>query len=94
LLVISATWPYSCQSAASRIYRIYKPFAISLVAVLHFVGGEKRPHDIVEILKAEDLHFDHKIPFSAGGTNAVNNIQLMCGSCDRRKGKDDTSDET
>jgi 5-methylcytosine-specific restriction endonuclease McrA len=40
-----------------------------------------------------DLHFDHKIPWSRGGTNNENNIQLMCGSCNRRKGAVDISDE-
>jgi hypothetical protein len=37
----------------------------------------------------EDLHFDHKIPWSRGGTNTVNNIQLLCGRCNRIKGADD-----
>jgi hypothetical protein len=36
-----------------------------------------------------DLHYDHKIPWSRGGTNTVNNIQLLCGSCNRIKGADD-----
>ena len=39
---------------------------------------------------AEDLHYDHKIPWSRGGANTVNNIQLLCGRCNRRKGTEDS----
>lgn len=37
---------------------------------------------------AQDLHYDHVIPWSRGGANTVNNIQLLCGPCNRRKGAD------
>jgi 5-methylcytosine-specific restriction endonuclease McrA len=37
----------------------------------------------------QDLHYDHVIPWSRGGANTVNNIQLLCGPCNRTKGADD-----
>ena len=43
----------------------------------------------VQCGSAIDLHYDHKIPWSRGCTNTVNNIQLLCGPCNRIKGADD-----
>jgi hypothetical protein len=37
----------------------------------------------------QDLHYDHVIPWSKCGANTVNNIQLLCGPCNRTKGADD-----
>jgi 5-methylcytosine-specific restriction endonuclease McrA len=34
----------------------------------------------------EDLHADHMIPLSRGGTNFASNMVPACGSCNRSKG--------
>jgi hypothetical protein len=33
-----------------------------------------------------DLQYDHVIPFSLGGATTVDNLQLLCGDCNRKKG--------
>jgi 5-methylcytosine-specific restriction endonuclease McrA len=33
-----------------------------------------------------DLHLDHVHPFSRGGTTTADNLQVLCASCNIRKG--------
>jgi len=34
----------------------------------------------------DDLQFDHVIPVARGGGNTEANVQILCGTCNRRKG--------
>ena len=33
-----------------------------------------------------DLQYDHVIPVALGGGDGVDNLQLLCADCNRRKG--------
>ena len=51
------------------------------MAVVTSDGGKCR-----RCRSTQDLHYDHIVPYSSGGSRTdVNNIQLLCGKCSRLK---------
>lgn len=50
------------------------------VAVFSRDGGQ-----CVKCDSNEELHFDHVIPFSKGGSDTVENIQILCRTCNLKK---------
>lgn len=60
---------------------------IAEINELRVKQGHKCANCLCEIGKS--AHADHIIPLSAGGSDWISNIQLLCGSCNWRKGRRD-----
>jgi hypothetical protein len=43
-------------------------------------------HACVKCGATEDLQMDHVIPFSQGGPTTLDNLETLCGPCNRKKG--------
>jgi 5-methylcytosine-specific restriction endonuclease McrA len=52
-------------------------------AVFERDGGQR-----VECGSKFDIQYDHLIPVALGGAGTVDNLQLLCGECNRLKGAD------
>lgn len=52
-------------------------------AVFERDGGQ-----CVQCGNAFDIQYDHVLPLALGGASSVENLQLLCGQCNREKGAD------
>jgi 5-methylcytosine-specific restriction endonuclease McrA len=88
------TWWYSADKNILQNYRRNRR------ARIHASGGTLSS-DIVDKLLAQQegccvycnvdltvttIHLDHRMPIKLGGTNTDDNVQLLCASCNLRKG--------
>jgi len=71
--------PSELPAPAGRRQSRHIPQAVK-VAVAARDGGRCR-----QCGSDEDIQFDHVYPWSRGGTPTVDNIQLLCGRCNRSK---------
>jgi 5-methylcytosine-specific restriction endonuclease McrA len=46
---------------------------------------ERDGHKCLECGASEDLQFDHIIPVALGGATSPENLQILCGDCNRSK---------
>ncbi len=51
---------------------------------------ERDNYKCVQCKSVDDLQIDHKIPFCLGGRTIKDNLQTLCGKCNRRKGGRDS----
>jgi HNH endonuclease len=75
-------WPIQARAAASaqRVGRVRIPNDVKREVWRRDRGR------CVECGSRTRLEYDHIIPVTRGGSNTVRNVELLCESCNRRKG--------
>lgn len=65
------------MSVIRKHTRFFKHFRLVLLA--------KHRHRCAKCGSSNDLQVDHVIALSAGGTDDISNLQILCGLCNRKK---------
>jgi len=89
------------QRDTARVTRAQSILAQDTAAIDAPVGSRRRggiPDDVKQLVLTRDGHrcvhcgsrselqFDHVIPHAMGGSSSPENLQILCGPCNRRKG--------
>lgn len=80
---------YLKYSAEKKIPKDNKrrPFSRDEVIKVAWQHYEKVGPHCASCPSSEDMDIDHIIPISRGGHNGLDNLQILCGRCNSKKGK-------
>lgn len=88
---VSIYWPYRrrVERRARVLLEIFEDArkrSRTIPTALRLEVLERDNHTCVYCGTTSDLHIDHKHPHSRGGLSEANNLQVLCGPCNIKKG--------
>jgi 5-methylcytosine-specific restriction endonuclease McrA len=75
-----------CWLVASPLWRIRRAWRERVPGWVRDVVLDRDGHQCLSCGSDEDLQMDHVYPWSRGGETTVENLQTLCGPCNRHKG--------
>lgn len=77
---------YNSLIARSRKYKVEYKITLEELRNLVNVNYNKECKYCKRILRVSNYQIDHLTPLSKGGPSNLNNLEMICGTCNRMKG--------